>query len=136
MLAPSRSGRTRASSLRRTLSSSRPATWAVVLTSVFFGALHLFSQSPAQGAFEKVLFAVGAVALGFVCAVARLRTGALWAAVGVHSGFYLGEGFFPTEPTHFGVQLAAQIVITTVLGLAVLGFPGRRGAARRVRPDA
>ncbi|WP_306369414.1 CPBP family intramembrane glutamic endopeptidase [Nocardiopsis sp. CC223A] len=120
--------------LQDLLTERLSATWAVVLTSVLFGALHLFSQSPAQGTFERVLFAVGAVALGLVCAASRLRTGAIWAAVGVHAGFYFGTGFFPTEAAHYGVRLAVRIIVTTAPGPTVLGLPDHRDRTRRTPP--
>ncbi|MFE3457827.1 CPBP family intramembrane glutamic endopeptidase [Nocardiopsis aegyptia] len=103
----------------------------LVLTSVVFGALHVFSESEARGAVEVALFAVGAAALGFACAASRVRTGTIWMAVGVHSGFYLANGFFPTEGIVYGVQLVAQTVVMVLVGLAILYRP-----ARRERPAA
>ncbi|WP_150251635.1 CPBP family intramembrane glutamic endopeptidase [Nocardiopsis deserti] len=109
--------------------AERMSTGAVVaVTSVLFGAVHVFSQSQAQGAWEMALYAVGAMALGLVCAVSRARTGTLWMAVGVHSGFYFAHGFFPTEGIVYGVQLLVQILAMGLFGLVVLVMP-RRGAA-------
>jgi membrane protease YdiL (CAAX protease family) len=98
----------------------------LVLTSVVFGALHLFSQSEARGALEVGLYAVGSATLGFACAASRARTGAIWMAVGVHSGFYFAHGFFPTEGIIYSVQLLAQIVVMVLAGLLVLYVPGRK----------
>lgn len=99
----------------------------LVLTSLVFGGLHVFSQSQAQGAVEVALYAVGAMALGFACAASRLRTGAIWMAVGVHSGLYFANGFFPTEAIVYGVQLVAQTVVMVLVGLVVLYLPVKRG---------
>lgn len=103
----------------------------LVLTSVGFGALHVFSQSAARGIVEVVLYAVGAMALGFVCAASRARTGSIWMAIGVHSGFYFGNGFFPTEGIVYGVQLLVQIIVMVLIGLLVLGRAGSRTQAAR-----
>lgn len=109
--------------------SERLSTGAVVaVTSVAFGAVHVFSRSQAQGAWEVALYAVGAMALGLVCAVTRARTGTLWAAVGVHSGFYFANGFFPTEGIVYGVQLLVQALAMGLVGLVVWAAP-RRGSA-------
>jgi membrane protease YdiL (CAAX protease family) len=98
----------------------------VVLASAAFGALHVFSRSEAQGAVEVGLYAAGAAALGFACAASRVRTGTLWMAVGVHSGIYFGNGFFPTEGIDYAVQLLAQFVVMALAGLLVLVVPWRR----------
>ncbi|TDQ46130.1 CPBP family intramembrane glutamic endopeptidase [Actinorugispora endophytica] len=103
----------------------------LVLTSVGFGAFHVFSRSEAQGAVEVALYAAGAVALGFVCAASRERTGTIWMAVGVHSGIYFGNGFFPTEGIVYSVQLAAQALAMVLAGLLVLGRSGIGGRAAR-----
>ena len=98
----------------------------LALTSVAFGVLHVFSQSEARGAVEVALYAVGAAALGFACAASRVRTGAIWMAVGMHSGIYFANGFFPTEGIVYGVQLLAQFVAMALAGLLVLYRPGSR----------
>ncbi|HJE61501.1 MAG TPA: CPBP family intramembrane metalloprotease [Nocardiopsis listeri] len=103
----------------------------LVLTSVGFGALHVFSQSAARGTVEVALHAVGAMALGFVCAASRVRTGSIWMAIGVHSGFYFGNGFFPTEGIVYGVRLLVQIIVMVLIGLPVLGRAGSRTQAAR-----
>ncbi len=77
------------------------------------------------------LHAVGAMALGFVCAASRVRTGSIWMAIGVHSGFYFGNGFFPTEGIVYGVRLLVQIIVMVLIGLLVLGRAGSRTQAAR-----
>ncbi|MFD0470572.1 CPBP family intramembrane glutamic endopeptidase [Nonomuraea thailandensis] len=111
----------------------------LVVTSVSFGLLHLFSQSPASGAGEKVLFMVQAIALFLLCGATRQRTGAIWTAVGVHTAIYLGQ-FIPIRPTDYGVQLAFQTVTLALAAVLVLAVrrpgSGPRAALPDARPDA
>jgi membrane protease YdiL (CAAX protease family) len=107
----------------------------LVVTSVSFGLLHLFSQSPASGAGEKVLFMVQAIALFLLCGATRERTGAIWMAVGVHTAIYLGQ-LIPIKPTDYGVQLAFQTV-TLALAAALVLVVRRPGSAPQASlPDA
>jgi membrane protease YdiL (CAAX protease family) len=108
----------------------------VIISSVGFGALHIFSQSPASTLMEKLLYVVMAVALGFACTAARIRGGGLWMAVGVHWGFHLGMRLLPLEPVHFSVTLVLLTITLTLAGavllrgrreLAVQPLEGRRG---------
>ncbi|MEU6716744.1 CPBP family glutamic-type intramembrane protease [Nonomuraea sp. NPDC046802] len=94
----------------------------MIIVSVAFGSLHIFSQSQATTIAERLLFVVMAVGLGFVGAAARVRSGGLWRAVGVHWGFHLGWRVLPTEPVDFGVQL-----VLMAMGLAVAGAVLLRG---------
>ncbi|PSK99907.1 membrane protease YdiL (CAAX protease family) [Murinocardiopsis flavida] len=108
------------------LADRLPPLAVMVLTSVAFGSLHVLSQSEADGAAEVALYAVGAAALGFACAASRERTGTLWAAIGIHSGFYFANGFVPTEPAAYGVQLTAQAAVLTAVGMLFLVRPRPR----------
>ena len=86
--------------------SARLSPGAVVITvSAVFGALHIISQSAADTLAERLLYVVMATALGFACAVARLRSGAVWMAVGVHTGLHVGLRLAATQATNYGVQL-------------------------------
>jgi uncharacterized protein len=98
----------------------RPAA-VLLLTSVSFGVLHIISQSAADGLGERLLYVVNATALGFVCGAARMRTGSIWMAVGLHTGVYLQ---WPVvRPIDFGVLLVCQTVALSLSALAILAFP-------------
>lgn len=97
----------------------------LVITSVAFGALHILSQSPAEGIVERLLYAVTAIALGFLCGALRLRSGAVWTAAGAHTSVYL-IGIFPTREINFGIQLIFQAVLLSLAAGAVLLFPPRK----------
>ena len=85
---------------------------------------------PSAPSVPILLRAVPAVLLTLLCAAAVILSGPL--AVGVHSGFYLGTGFFPTEPVDYAVQLIAQIVTMTLVAVVILFPIGRpRPAPRR-----
>lgn len=92
----------------------------VIVSSVAFGALHIISNSPADGVVERLLYVVMATALGFACTAARLRSGGLWMAVGVHLGFHLALRVLPLEPVHYGVALVLQAVLLALAGLILL----------------
>lgn len=92
----------------------------LLITSVAFGMLHLVSNGSQDSAVEHVLYVVMATALGFACGAARLRTGSIWAAVGVHGGFHLAKGLAPAQPESLAVLLVAWTVALTVAGLALL----------------
>lgn len=110
--------------------------WSVMLlSSVCFGLLHYLSQSPAEGALERTLYVVMATALGFTCAAARERTGAVWMAVGVHSGFHLARHSMPLTETKFGLGLVVLAGALTLTGLAILRLPSRWRPARHVTAD-
>jgi len=106
--------------LWHTLSASLSPRTVMIATSLAFGALHIISSSPATGIGERLLYVVSAVALGFACGAARARTGAVWAAAGVHAGLHYGFRIFPLQEIHYDVQLLVQTVSLTLAGLAFL----------------
>lgn len=111
--------------------SARLSTRAVVITvSGVFGALHIVSQSPAGTLAEKLLYVVMATALGFACSMARMRSGGVCMAVGVHTGLHVGVGLAATQATNYGVQLLLMAVALTLAGLAI-GLPHRRTRSGR-----
>ncbi|WP_157246461.1 CPBP family intramembrane glutamic endopeptidase [Nonomuraea typhae] len=97
----------------------------LVITSVSFGALHIVSQSAAEGIVERLLYVLMAIGFGFLCGTLRMRTGTVWAAAGMHSSLYYVV-YFPTQEINFGVQLIFQTVLFALAAAAVLMFPGRR----------
>lgn len=103
---------------------------AVLISALTFGSLHVLSQSPATSVFERfVLYPVMATALGFACAMARLSTGSLWAAVGIHGGMHMGHQFASlfSAPDLYAAELVAEIVVFTAIGLLMWAGRGRLG---------
>lgn len=98
---------------------------AVAISSLTFGSIHVLSQSPATGVIEKfILYPLFAVAIGFACCCARLGTGSLWAAVGVHGGLHMGKrlsGLFAT-PDNYAAYLVVDLVFMTAVGLVLLAL--------------
>ncbi|MER6578116.1 type II CAAX endopeptidase family protein [Nonomuraea sp. NPDC001023] len=121
-----------------TMSARLSPRVVLIVVSVGFGALHILSNSSADSPAERLLYVVQAVALGFACAAARARTGALWMAVGVHLGLHLGNLLLPTEAVHYGVQLVILACTLTVSGLILLryGKGARERAACHPGPTA
>ncbi|MFI7035735.1 lysostaphin resistance A-like protein [Microbispora rosea] len=114
--------------------SARLSTRAVVITvTAVFGALHIISQSGADTLAEKLLYVVMATALGFACTVARMRSGAVWMAVGVHGGFHIGLRLTPTQHAGFAAQLvlmaAALILAAWVIDMVYRARAGREPVA-------
>lgn len=108
---------------------------AVAISSLTFGSIHVLSQSPATGVVEKfILYPLSAVALGFACCCARLGTGSLWAAVGVHGGMHMGNRLtelFAT-PDNYAVYLVIDLVFMTAVGVVMVTVV-RRALTRRER---
>lgn len=103
-----------------TLSGRLSPGTVLFVVSAGFGVLHIVSRSPAEGLAEKLIYVVQATALGFACTAARVRSGALWTAVGVHTGFHVGNLLTPTEDLRYDVQLILLTCTLFLTGLAVL----------------
>ncbi|MEU0568512.1 hypothetical protein ABZ297_24450 [Nonomuraea sp. NPDC005983] len=71
--------------------------------------------------------------LGFACAAARARSGSVWMAVGVHTGFHLGYRLLPTQDVTFGVQLVLMACALTLTGLVILRAGPRDRAPAETR---
>ncbi|MBB6346468.1 membrane protease YdiL (CAAX protease family) [Nonomuraea muscovyensis] len=113
--------------LQDTLSGRLSPRAVLIIVSVVFGALHILSSSPADTVTERLLYLVTASALGFACAAALVRGGALWMAVGVHTGFHMGHRLLPTQGIEYGVQLVILACTLAVTGFALLAPLGRKG---------
>ncbi|MFI6928477.1 lysostaphin resistance A-like protein [Nonomuraea spiralis] len=113
--------------------SARLRPWTVlIVVSAGFGALHIISNSAADTLAERLLYVLQAVALGFACAAARARTGAVWMAVGVHTGLHTGNLLLPTQDIAYGVQL---LILTGTLGLTgLILLAGRRKGGTTAAP--
>ncbi len=82
---------------------------AVAATSVLFGAAHLFN--PGANALAVVNVALVGVWLGLLV----VRTGSLWASVGVHWGWNFCEGFVLGQPVSgltFPLSLVRRVAFT------------------------
>lgn len=102
-----------------TLSHKMSTSMVILLTSLAFGSLHFFSQSPAEGFGERLMFAVYAIGFGFVLAASRITTGSLWFPIGFHVGT---DGF----SEHFitfgdGSNVGMHLLITTIF-MVITGF--------------
>ena len=111
-----------------TLSKSLSPRAVLAVTTLVFGSLHILSQSPATGTVEKLLYVVTATCLGFACGAGRARTGAVWMAIGFHTGFHIGIRLFATQDVNYGAQLTLQAAALALSAVAVLAFPAARPA--------
>ncbi|NBF00073.1 MULTISPECIES: CPBP family intramembrane glutamic endopeptidase [unclassified Nonomuraea] len=115
-----------------TLSARMSPRAVLIVVSVVFGVLHIFSQSAADTPVERLIYPLQAIALGFACAAARWRTGAVWMAVGVHTGLHTGNILFPAQSVNFGVHVVILTCTLTVTGLLIMARrrPTTTGAER------
>ncbi|MFD0995941.1 membrane protease YdiL (CAAX protease family) [Pseudoclavibacter chungangensis] len=118
--------------LMSALRGRMPAWGVIVLSSLLFGVLHLVSQSSAEGAWERSLYALAAGAFGFAAAAFFHVTGSVWGSVGIHWGLHIGLRLVPFEANDDGTVLLSQILGFVLVGVAVLRLGRRRerGAVR------
>ncbi|SKA96190.1 hypothetical protein SAMN06295879_2173 [Agreia bicolorata] len=64
---------------------------AVVVTTLAFTVIHLVSSGGQQSAWEHVLYLAQPFGFALLAVGLLLWTGSLWAAVGVHGGFHVGN---------------------------------------------
>ena len=62
--------------------------WAVGLSVVVFGSLHLVSRGGQSNALEHVIYLAMPLGFAYAAAMARLVADSTWAAVGVHGGYH------------------------------------------------
>ena len=62
--------------------------WAVGLSVVVFGSLHLVSRGGQSNALEHVIYLAMPLGFAYAAAMARLVAESTWAAVGVHGGYH------------------------------------------------
>jgi uncharacterized protein len=89
--------------------------WAVIVTSVLFGVLHL--DNPSAGALSTANVAAAGVLLGVV----YLRTASLWWATGVHLGWNWSHGYVADVPVSGLELLDAPLYEGVTNGPAWLG---------------
>ena len=62
--------------------------WAVGLSVVVFGSLHLVSRGGQSNALEHVIYLAMPLGFAYAAAMVRLVADSTWAAVGVHGGYH------------------------------------------------
>lgn len=75
--------------LQTTLMSRLTPVSAAVISAVFFGAMHVFSNGGDQPIVDRLIYAFTAVGMGLAMAGLRLVTGSTWAAIAYHTGWHL-----------------------------------------------
>ncbi|MDF2563335.1 MULTISPECIES: CPBP family intramembrane glutamic endopeptidase [unclassified Microbacterium] len=65
--------------------------WAITVTTLVFTVIHLVSQGGQQSVVEHVLYLALPLGFSLLAVGLLLWTGSLWAAVGVHGGFHVGN---------------------------------------------
>ncbi|POX66603.1 hypothetical protein C3481_11740 [Microbacterium sp. Ru50] len=65
--------------------------WAITVTTLVFTAIHLVSQGGQRSVSEHVLYLALPLGFSLLAVGLLLWTGSLWAAVGVHGGFHVGN---------------------------------------------
>jgi membrane protease YdiL (CAAX protease family) len=94
------------------------AFWAVLVLSALFGALHL-SNPDAQGLLSWGFF--NTLAVGLLCALARIRSGSLWFPFGLHFGWNLFQGAV------FGLPVSGLREFSSLVTASVQGSPSLTG---------
>jgi membrane protease YdiL (CAAX protease family) len=100
------------------LTESLGAFWAVIVLSALFGALHLWNPD-AQGLLSWGFF--NTLAVGVLCALARIRSGSLWFPFGLHFGWNLFQG------TVFGLPISGLREFSAVVTATAHGSPALTG---------
>jgi membrane protease YdiL (CAAX protease family) len=94
------------------------AFWAVVALSALFGAVHLWNPD-AQGWMSWGFF--NTLGIGFIFALARIRTGSLWFSFGLHFGWNFFQG------TVYGLPVSGMREFTTLVACTAHGSPALTG---------
>lgn len=104
-----------------TLSYKFSYKMVLLLTSVVFGVLHVFSQSPAEGLGERTMYALFAISFGFVLAACRMVGKSLWFPIGFHTGQdFLADMFITFENGSFVIHFSIMIIIFIITGFTLL----------------
>lgn len=105
-----------------------PPVVSAYVSAGVFALLHLSSQGGQENAVERVLYLAVPFGFGLLAGALVLRTGSLWAAIGVHGGFHVavtiltlwcGVGNGPALWVAWGV-------VTTLTAAWLLHGPARR----------
>lgn len=88
---------------------------AIIITSLLFGALHVFSNGGATTVPERGVYAL--MAVGFGLALALCRGGSLWLAIGFHTGFDVFHQLFVTPTASAPFELTVLVALIVASGL-------------------
>ncbi|WP_162239097.1 CPBP family intramembrane glutamic endopeptidase [Agreia sp. Leaf335] len=106
----------------------RPAL-AVIVTTLAFTVIHLVSSGGQQSVGEQVIYLALPFGFALLAVGLLLWTGSLWAAVGVHGGFHVGN-YLAVAFLHQVEPVTSWLVIggvQAVLGLVLVVTALRRG---------
>lgn len=102
------------------LTEALGAFWAVVVLSALFGALHLWNPD-AQGLLSWGFF--NTLAIGVICALARILSGSLWFSFGLHFGWNFFQGAV------FGLPVSGLHEFSSLVTASTHGSPALTGGA-------
>ncbi len=102
---------------------------AVVVTALAFTVIHLVSSGGQQSAWEHVLYLALPFGFAVLATGMLLWTGSLWAAVGVHGGFHIGNYIAASvlAPVDAATSWLAVGGVQTAIGLVLVVTALRRG---------
>lgn len=104
-----------------TLSSKVSSRMVLLLSSAAFGSFHIFSQSPAEGLGEQLMYVVFATSYGFALAACRIARGSIWLPVGLHTGHNLLWQLFVTiDDGPYSIHLMVVIACMVLVGFLLL----------------
>jgi membrane protease YdiL (CAAX protease family) len=120
------------------LSTLRSRPWlAIAVTTLSFTVIHLASNGGQESAVEHLLYLALPFGFSLLAVGLLLWTGSLWAAVGVHGGFHLGNAaavvFLPEVDAALSWVVIGAVQATVGLGLIVTALRRGRGI---LAPDA
>lgn len=110
---------------------------AVVVTTLAFTVIHLVSNGGQQSVAEHVLYLAQPLGFALLAVGLLLWTGSLWAAVGVHGGFHVGN-YLAAGFLHQVHPVAAWLAVggvQAVLGVVLVVTALRRGRRILVGTD-
>jgi len=94
--------------------------WAVGLSVVVFGSLHLVSRGGQSNALEHVIYLAMPLGFAYAAAMARLVADSTWAAIGVHGGYHTAMLFANVLPINNSPTLWVLIgALWFAVGLAI-----------------
>ncbi|MGO1850579.1 CPBP family intramembrane glutamic endopeptidase [Microbacterium sp.] len=102
---------------------------AVVVTTLAFTVIHLVSSGGQQSAWEHVLYLALPFGFAVLATGMLLWTGSLWAAVGVHGGFHIGNYIAASvlAPVDSATSWLAVGGVQATIGLVLVATALRRG---------
>ena len=120
------------------LSTLRSRPWlAIAVTTLSFTVIHLASNGGQESAIERLLYLALPFGFSLLAVGLLVWTGSLWAAVGVHGGFHLGNAaavvFLPEVDAALSWVVIGAVHATVGLVLIVTALRRGRGI---LAPDA